>query len=150
MKQPGAWLGAVALIASAAALACSGEQSDPTQPSTATQPEMSVQCIPACVFSTSISNPANVTVPPNTNHSTVFSIANTGNVAGTTALSCAAHSAGHFTCGSISPANLTLGPGGDGEVTVSWSANACCITNGNLILKDSHGGGSGTQRISVQ
>jgi hypothetical protein len=57
---------------------------------------------------------------------------------------------GGVTCISISPANVTVVPGGDPSVTVTWHAGACCPFNAGAILKDAHGGGTGTRKVTVQ
>jgi len=128
--------------------ACDSESTSENSP--LTPPDLSIQplCLPACVFSTHIYDPPTVTVAPNTSHSTLYTLRNTGNSSGTTALSCVGK--GRITCGTITPSNVTLAAGAEGEVTVTWSAGACCTTNSSLILSDSHGGGQGIQRINIQ
>lgn len=147
MYRPATLVGAIALASSLATLACSGERAAPTEPD---QLRFHAQCNPLCVFSTSITNPAPVTVAHNTNHSTTFFITNTGTISGTTSLSCLGKPPSKITCGTISPPNVTLAPGSEAEVEVDWSAGACCTTTGSLNLTDSHGSGRGTQPVNIQ
>lgn len=95
-----------------------------------------------------LTNPPPVTVSANTSHSTQLSITNTGNVSGATALTCVGKL--RITCGTITPANITLAPGAEGSVTVNRRAGACCTSVGRVILNAGHGGGSGTQQVTIQ
>ncbi|PYO69990.1 MAG: hypothetical protein DMD71_03280 [Gemmatimonadetes bacterium] len=69
-------------------------------------------------------------LPANSGPNTVsFTVTNTGNVSDTYGLQCSA--TGGVTCGSVSPASMTLGVGASGNVNVTFNLGG---TNGTLTL----------------
>lgn len=63
-----------------------------------------------------------ITTGPNTSGTIPFSIQNTGNIQGTSSLTCS--QLGSVTCLGVSPSGFTLAPGQTGNGTISWSTGA--------------------------
>ena len=99
----------------------------------------------------SITNPPLISVAPNTFHSTVFNVTNSGVGAGPVRLVCSASGAVH--CTSTAPRDFTIGVNQTLEVGVSWSVGArteILPKAGILMLTDQLSGKKGSQTVNWQ